>query len=60
MTEEPVLADTEARMCMKCFDQEGRIPKRDGAMRESSGSHLTSQCPLKTADLVFQVLRLLT
>lgn len=44
---------------MESLDQKGSIPQRDRAMRECRRPNLPSQSPLKSADLVLQVLSLL-
>ena len=59
VTEEPILRDTEARMLMECLDEQLAVPQSDSAVRESSRTDATSEVALNTAQLVFEILRLL-
>lgn len=60
MTKEPIFGDGKAWMSLKGLDQKLAIPDANGSMWERGRTDLPGKGTLNPADLVFDVLRLLT
>ena len=60
VSKEPVLRHAEAWVRVESLNQEPGVPERDGSMWESRGADDACKLSLQPADLVFEVLRLLT